>query len=141
MPLKINKKTFVLSQNKILVKYIERLRLKTERKTKNKQTLSLPHSPLNLVLSTSTALNLCNSHSWTNKIWSPIYFTSFSSISYWSNSEYWTQKCAQSGNIHSIILDVHVGWQSTHLNTIIRTIFLIYFVYLHNLRGLWKRQR
>ena len=38
--------------------------------------------------------------------------TSFSSISYWSNSEYWPQKCAQSGNIHSIILDVHVGRQS-----------------------------
>ena len=26
--------------------------------------------------------------------------------------KYWTQKHAQSGNIHSIILDVRVGWQS-----------------------------
>ena len=32
------------------------------------------------------------------------YVTSFSSISYQSNSEYWSQKQAQSGNIHSIIL-------------------------------------
>ena len=38
--------------------------------------------------------------------------TSFSSISYWGNSECRSQKQAQSGNIHSIILDVHVGWQS-----------------------------
>ena len=29
----------------------------------------------------------------------------------WSNSEYWTQKCIHSGNIHSIILDVHVEKQ------------------------------
>ena len=34
--------------------------------------------------------------------------TSFSSISYFSNSEYWTQKRAQSESIHSTILDVHV---------------------------------
>ena len=38
--------------------------------------------------------------------------TSFSSISYWSNREYWTQKCTQIGNIHSIILDVYVEKQS-----------------------------
>ena len=38
--------------------------------------------------------------------------TSFSSIPYWRNSEYWTQKRTQSGNIHSIILDVHVAKQS-----------------------------
>ena len=38
--------------------------------------------------------------------------TSFSSIPYWSNSEYWPQKQSQSGNIHSITLDVHVSWQS-----------------------------
>ena len=38
--------------------------------------------------------------------------TSFSSISYCCNSEYQTQKHAQSGNIHSIILYVHVSWQS-----------------------------
>ena len=37
-----------------------------------------------------------------------IYITSSSSILYWSNSEYWTQKRIQSGNIHSIISDVHV---------------------------------
>ena len=39
---------------------------------------------------------------WKNKIRKPkwnIYVTSFSSISHWSNSEYWTQKCTQSGNI------------------------------------------
>ena len=35
-----------------------------------------------------------------------IYVTSFSSISYCNISEYWTQKHAQNGNIHSIILDV-----------------------------------
>ena len=39
--------------------------------------------------------------------------TSFSSIPYCRNSEYWPQKQTQSGNIHSIILDVHVDWQST----------------------------
>ena len=32
-----------------------------------------------------------------------IYVTSFFSISSWSNSEYWTQKHIQSGNLHSII--------------------------------------
>ena len=42
-----------------------------------------------------------------------IYVTSFSSIPYWSSSKYWPQKQSQSGNIHSIILDVHVSWQST----------------------------
>ena len=36
------------------------------------------------------------------------YVTSFSSISYCSNSEYWCQKCIQKHDIHSIILDVHV---------------------------------
>ena len=36
-----------------------------------------------------------------------IHVTSFSSISYCSNSEYWTQKYTQNGNIHSIILDVY----------------------------------
>ena len=34
---------------------------------------------------------------------------------YWSNSEYWPQKWSQSGNIHSIIVDVHVSWQSALL--------------------------
>ena len=38
--------------------------------------------------------------------------TSFSSYSYCSNSEHWSQKRAQSGNIHSIILDVYVERQS-----------------------------
>ena len=38
--------------------------------------------------------------------------TSFSSIPYWSNSEHWSQKLTQSGNIHSILLDVYDGWQS-----------------------------
>ena len=37
--------------------------------------------------------------------------TSFSSISYWSNSEYWTQKRIQSESIYSTILDVHV-WKA-----------------------------
>ena len=55
-----------------------------------------------------------------------IYVTSFSSISYYSNSEHWTQKCAQNGNVHSIILDVNDEsqsvqnppflFQATHLN-------------------------
>ena len=45
--------------------------------------------------------------------WYDIMFvTSFSSISYCSNSEYWFQKCAQSGNIHSVILDIHNGEQN-----------------------------
>ena len=36
------------------------------------------------------------------------YVTSFSSISYCSNSVYWTQKLIQNKSIHSTILDVHV---------------------------------
>ena len=36
----------------------------------------------------------------------------FFSISYRGNCEYWTQKRAQSGHIHSIILDVHGVRQS-----------------------------
>ena len=43
--------------------------------------------------------------------------TSFSNISYKSNSEYWSQKQTQSWNIHSIILDVYVGWQSAQLSS------------------------
>ena len=35
--------------------------------------------------------------------------TSLSSIPYWSSSKYWSQKLTQSGNIHSIILDVYDG--------------------------------
>ena len=31
----------------------------------------------------------------------------FLSISYWSNSEFWSQKRIQNGNIHSIKLDVY----------------------------------
>ena len=31
----------------------------------------------------------------------------FLNISYWSNSEYWSQKRTQSGNIHSTELDVY----------------------------------
>ena len=38
--------------------------------------------------------------------------TRFSSIKYWSNNEYWTQKCTQSGHIHSIKLDVYAEKQS-----------------------------
>ena len=41
----------------------------------------------------------------------PINVTSFSSFTE-ENSEIWSQKQIQSGNIHSIILDVHVGRQS-----------------------------
>ena len=37
-----------------------------------------------------------------------MYVTSFSSISYRSNGEYWTQKRTQSESIHSVILDVYV---------------------------------
>ena len=43
---------------------------------------------------------------------SNINVASFSSISYGSNSEYWTQKRTQSENIHYIILDVHAVKQS-----------------------------
>ena len=45
-----------------------------------------------------------------NVVPSSIHVTCFSSISYCSNSEYWPLKRTQSGNIHSIILYVHVGW-------------------------------
>ena len=45
-----------------------------------------------------------------------IYVTSFSSIPYCSNSEYWSQKRAQSGNIHSLIFYVRGGWQSAQLS-------------------------
>ena len=41
--------------------------------------------------------------------------TSFSSISYWGNIECWSQKQSQSGNIHSIILVIHVGRQSAQI--------------------------
>ena len=44
------------------------------------------------------------------KIGGPIDVTSFSSFTE-ENSEYWPQKRTQSGNTHSIILDVHVGRQ------------------------------
>ena len=37
----------------------------------------------------------------------------FLSISYFSNSEYWSQKLAQSGNIHSTELAVYAVKQST----------------------------
>ena len=36
----------------------------------------------------------------------------FLSILYWRNSEYWSQKCIQNGNIHSIKLDACVDKQS-----------------------------
>ena len=45
------------------------------------------------------------------KIQASIHVTSFYSISYWSNSEYWFQKHAQSRNIRFIILDVCVERQ------------------------------
>ena len=40
-----------------------------------------------------------------------MHVTSFFSFTE-ENSEFWSQKQTQSGSIHSIILDVHVGWQS-----------------------------
>ena len=43
---------------------------------------------------------------------STINVTSFTSNSYCSNSEHWSQKLPQSRNIHSIILDVYVERQS-----------------------------
>ena len=49
-----------------------------------------------------------------NLVFTDIYVTSFSSISYWCNSENWTKKRTQSESIHSIILDVHV-WKAEHL--------------------------
>ena len=36
----------------------------------------------------------------------------FLSILYWSNGEYWSQKCTQNGNIHSTKLDVYAEKQS-----------------------------
>ena len=47
---------------------------------------------------------------------STIHVTSFSSISYWSNSEHWTQKGTQSDSIHSIILNVIVIKTFEHQN-------------------------
>ena len=44
-----------------------------------------------------------------------MYVTSFSSISHWGNSEYWTQERTQSGNIHSTISDVHAEKQSSQI--------------------------
>ena len=44
-----------------------------------------------------------------------IHVTSFSSILYCKNSEYWPQTHAQSGNINSIILDVYVERLTNHL--------------------------
>ena len=38
---------------------------------------------------------------------SPVFYTEVT-----GNSEYWSQKQAQRWNIHAIILNVHVGWQS-----------------------------
>ena len=40
-----------------------------------------------------------------------IHVNSFCNISYCSNSEYWSQKPTQSGNIYSTILDVYDGQQ------------------------------
>ena len=42
-----------------------------------------------------------------------IYVTSFSVFYTVVNSEYWSQKCTQNGNIHSIELDVYAEKQST----------------------------
>ena len=36
----------------------------------------------------------------------------FQKNAFFSKITYWSQKQAQSGNIHSIILNVYVGWQS-----------------------------
>ena len=55
-----------------------------------------------------------------------MYVTSFSSSSYWSNSEYWSQKRTQSGNIQSIILDVHAVKQSALLTLVFDFYFLDY---------------
>ena len=40
-----------------------------------------------------------------------IYVTSFTE----ENCDYWSQKQTRNGNIHPIILDVHVGWQSAQI--------------------------
>ena len=40
------------------------------------------------------------------------------------NSEYWSQKQTQSENIHSIILDVHVDWQSAQKFPVQSTVFI-----------------
>ena len=55
-----------------------------------------------------------------------MYVTSFYSSSYWSNSEYWSQKRTQSGNIQSIILDVHAVKQSALLTLVFDFYFLDY---------------
>ena len=43
----------------------------------------------------------------------------FRSILYWKNSEYWSQKRNQSGNIHSIEIDVYALKQSVQKLSII----------------------
>ena len=40
----------------------------------------------------------------------------FLRISYWSNSEYWSQKCTLNGNIHSTKLDVYAVKQSAQIS-------------------------
>ena len=64
---------------------------------------------------------------------SSMYVTSFLSISYWSNSEYWSQKQAQSRNIHSMILVVHVGWQSAQNFPLFPTLKEDSYFYFKNL--------
>ena len=50
-------------------------------------------------------------------LFSSIYVTSFSSISYCNKNGYWTQKRTQNESIHSIKLDVHVLKAERHYMT------------------------
>ena len=57
------------------------------------------------------------------KLWNTQYSChQFLSISYWGNSEFWSQKCTHSGCIHSTKLDVYV-WSIECINSLIGLLF------------------
>ena len=64
-------------------------------------------------VTSSTKIDTCLIPILVSAVCFSINLTSFSIIPY---SEYWSQKWAQSGNIHSMILDFHVGWQSSEIH-------------------------
>ena len=66
---------------------------------------------------------------WFNEIYSQIIdykWTQFRSILYWSNSEYWSQKRTQNGNIHSSKLDVYAEKQSVSNLSFILKNYIMY---------------
>ena len=64
-----------------------------------------------------------------NEMYHCINVTSFSSIPYCSDSEHWTRKCIQSGNIHSIILDVYADRHSAQPTAAVSTLFSVWRIY------------